>query len=296
MKEKSFFKALGLFLIVGLVVLSAYVFLEMGIQEEKEPEKEKPSKVETTIEPDIAAEEIEEVIDAKEDPEATPLDVVSIPLPLPMEDPCIQIEKDASDFFRYLDTKKYILNRNPETDAYTRFKKILKKLNANPPIPAEEIKNPSNLLRNITHFFQALGKEDLYLIKEIIKKEQETIEIDFKMFFKWLLLDEDCPDPEGLRPSLEVLCQYSGFFMNTIGGRSYLFRRATNVRLLTSYYCLLILHEADKKGENNYGLDIFPHIAPIKNEFANHPSFKFQMDYIEHLNRIERYYVEKRAL
>ncbi len=296
MKGKSFFNALGLLLIIALALLSVYVYLEIGGQKTKEPEKEKPAKVETAIEPDIAIEGINKVIEEKKEPETHPAKTISIPLPLPEGEPCIQIEKDVTDFFRYLDTKKYVLNLNPESDSYARFKKILKKLNSNPPIPAEEISNPSNLLRNITHFFHALGKEDLYLIKEIIAKEKDTVEIDLKMFFKWLLLYADCPDPEGLRPSLEVLCQYSGFFLNTIGGRSYLFRRTVDVRLLINYYCLLILHEADKRGENNYGLDIFPHIAPIKNEFANHPAFKFQMDYIEQLNRIENYYVEKRSL
>ena len=294
MKENSFFKRLGLLLIVVLVFLSAYVYIEMRRNEVKEPEKEKPSNVETRIEPEIAADKIKEVVEMKEDPKIPPSEVVVIPIPMPEEDPCIQIEKDVADFFTYLNTKKYVLNLNSESDAYAHFIKILNKLNANPPIPAEEIGNPSNLLKNITHFFHALGKEDLYLLKEIITKEQDTLEIDFRMFFKWLLLIEDCPDPEGLRPSLEVLCQYSGFFLNTIGGRSYLFRRTPKVRLLTSYYCLLILHEADKKGENNYGLDIFPHIAPIKNEFANQPTFTFQMDYVEHLNRIESYYEEKR--
>jgi len=296
MKEKPFFNALGLLLIVVFLFLSAYIYFEMGKESVKELEQEEPSKVETSIEPDIAVQEKKEVIESKEEPEIPPSETEPIPLPLPKENPCVQIEKDVAEFFTYLDTKKYILNLNPKTNAYAHFKKILKKLNANPPIPAEEISNPSNLLRNITHFFHALGKEDLYLIKEIITKEQDTNEIDFKMLFKWLLLEDDCADPEGLRPSLEVLCHYSGFFLNTIGGRSYLFRRAPNVRLLISYYCLLILHKADKEGENNYGLDIFPHIAPIKNEFENQPAFKFQMDYIEHLNRIESYYVEKRSL
>jgi len=297
MKEKTFSRSFGFLLIVVLIFLSAYVYFEMGGQGVKKPEQEKSSQAETSIEPDIAVEEKKEVIEEEEEPECVPSEVVSTPLlPLPKENPCIQIEKDVADFLNYLDNKTYFRNLNPETDAGARFKKVLKKLNACPPIPAEEISNPSNLLKNITHFFQALGKEDLYLIKEIITQEQDTIEIDFKMLFKWLLLVDDCPDPEGLRPSLDVLCQYAGFFLNTIGGRSYLFRRTPNVRLLTSYYCLLILHEADKKGENNYGLDIFPHIAPIKNEITNHPAFKFQTDYIEDLNRIERYYAQKRSL
>ncbi len=295
MNDKFFFKILGLLLIVVLLFLSVYLYLEMGGKEINDPEKEKQFKAETSIEPDIAAEKINEVIEVKEEPEILSSEVVSIPQSLTKEDPCILIEKDVADFFRYLDTKKDDLNLNLETNAYARFKNILKKLNSNPPIPAEEISNPSNLLKNITHFFQALGKEDLYLIKEIITKEQDTTEIDFEMFFKWLLLIDDCPDPENLRPSLDVLCQYSGFFLNTIGGRSYLFRQTQDVRLLTSYYCLLILHEADKRGENNYGLDIFPHISPIINEFTNHPNFKSQKDYIEHLNRIENYYVEKRS-
>jgi hypothetical protein len=116
------------------------------------------------------------------------------------------------------------------------------------------------------------------------------------MFFKWLSLKNHCDCFEELKPSMESLYQYAGFFLNTIGGRAYLFRRTSTLRLLVSYYCLLVLHEADRTGENRYGLDIYPHIALVKNEITNYPAFQFQQEYIEQLSRLESYYLDKRNI
>jgi hypothetical protein len=108
------------------------------------------------------------------------------------------------------------------------------------------------------------------------------------------MLGDRCPDPEEVRPSLDVLYYYAGFFLNTIGGRAYLFRRALGVRLLCSYYSLLIVHEADKQGKNSYGIDIFPFIAPLGKEILLYPNFHFTNDYILKLNELEKYYIQRR--
>ncbi|MBW1799420.1 MAG: hypothetical protein JRJ85_01690, partial [Deltaproteobacteria bacterium] len=99
---------------------------------------------------------------------------------------------------------------------------------------------------------------------------------------------------EGIRRSLDVAYQYAGFLLNTIGGRSYLFRRSVEIRLLMSYYCLLIIHEADKKGKNNYGIDIFPLIVSVAKEISLYPDFHFQDEYLQHLSRISDYYLTRR--
>ena len=161
-------------------------------------------------------------------------------------------------------------------------------------MPAGEGNHSDHMMRNITYLFHVMEKADILLIKEILKQEQDTLEIDLKMFFKWLTLGERCPDPHQLRPSSQVLYRYAGFFLNTIGGRAYLFRRTPGLRLLVSYYCLLVLHDSDKTGENSYGLDIFPYIEPLRNEMANYPDFQFQDQYIEKLRAIEIYYLQQR--
>ena len=120
------------------------------------------------------------------------------------------------------------------------------------------------------------------------------MEISLEMFYRWLTLGDRCPDPENIRPSTTVLYQYAGFFINTTGGRAYLFRRPSGLRLLVSYYCVLIVHEANKKGRNRCGIDIFPLIKPLKNEIRYYPDFQFQEEYIAQLGQIEDYYRKKR--
>ena len=131
-------------------------------------------------------------------------------------------------------------------------------------------------------------------IREVIKNEQDTMEMNLEMFYGWLMMGDRCPDAEGIRPSLDILYHYAGFFLNTTGGRAYLFRRTPELRLLVSYYCLSILHEADKKGKNNYGLDIYPFISPLLKEISLYTDFQFQSDYINNLNKMVNYYLENR--
>ena len=64
--------------------------------------------------------------------------------------------------------------------------------------------------------------------------------------------------------------------------------------MLLSYYSLLIVHEADRKGNNTYGIDIFPHIAPLLTEMAIYPDLKLKKEYIQKLNQMESYYLQKR--
>jgi hypothetical protein len=91
-----------------------------------------------------------------------------------------------------------------------------------------------------------------------------------------------------------VWYQYAGFFLNTIGGRAYLFRRSLGLRLLISYYCILIIHEADKEGRNTYGIDVLPTILAVKNEIGNYPGFRYRDEYVRRLNTLESYYLAKR--
>jgi hypothetical protein len=210
------------------------------------------------------------------------------------KDFCTQIENDVLEFFRYLDKKTYIQGLQADRGSFDRFKELLWKLSTQPPIPAGEGLDSRLINRNIFHFFRLLDRDDLRLIKEILIKEADTLEMNLDIFYRWLMLGDRCPDREGIRPSLDVLYQYSGFFLNTIGGRAYIFRRPLDLRLLISYYSLLIVHEADKRGENSYGIDIFPEINALTKEITIYPDFQLQNEYIHQLAMLQNYYLDKR--
>jgi hypothetical protein len=56
----------------------------------------------------------------------------------------------------------------------------------------------------------------------------------------------------------------------------------------------LIVHDADKKGENSYGIDVLPYIAPLKKEIGLYSELDLQREYLARLNRIEEFYNERR--
>jgi hypothetical protein len=226
----------------------------------------------------------------------TPIFAAEIKQPKSMEpqEYCAKMENDIRDFFKYLDKKNYIQHLNEKMDTYAEFKRILKKLSSNLPIPAGEGIDSAVMTKNIFYVFRILSKTDIRLMKEISINESETMELNLEIFYRWLLLGNQCPDPDEMRPSFDVLYQYAGFFLNTIGGRAYLSRRPMALRMLLTYYSLLIVHEADRKGRNTYGIDIFPYIAPLSAEMAIYPDLKLKKEYIEKLNQMESYYLQKR--
>jgi hypothetical protein len=279
-----------LLLVIILAGLGYYLYSEIVSEPAKDAFIERPALVKKTPLP-----REQNRVTGEEGPvQVRPIQEEPVVKPAPKEDYCTQIEKNVAEFFRYLDEKEYVSSLNPKVDAYTRFKKILRRAAARPPVPAGEGADPKIIIGNLYHFFRILDRKDLSLIRAVLKNERDTMEISLEMFYRWLTLGDRCPDPENIRPSITVLYQYAGFFINTTGGRAYLFRRPSGLRLLVSYYCLLIVHEADKKGRNNYGIDIFPLIEPLKNEIRYYPDFRFQEEYIFLLGEIGDYYRKKR--
>ncbi|MCF8063458.1 MAG: hypothetical protein K9M82_13150 [Deltaproteobacteria bacterium] len=211
-------------------------------------------------------------------------------------DECVRIERDVRDFFGYLDEQAYVRRLTRDADAWTVFVRALGKLAARPPLPAGEGLDPAVMTGNIYHLFRVLDDREIHLARDVIQHEGDTLELNLDILYQWLTLGERCPDPEGIRPSREVLYRYAGFFMNTIGGRSYLFRRATWLRLLISYYAVLILHDADRDGINSFGLDVLPMARKVRDEVARFGGYHFQETYLERLDAVAGYYQGRRGL
>ena len=294
-KKKSRPPLLWLYVLIGLMVVGSviYFFLSERTQEDKwveeagEPDR-KPSPEQMEKAPLIDKEEPaveKEPVLTEEAVEKRSADA---------EDRCKEIEDRVQDFFTYLNKEAYIQDLETDTDIDERFETLMEKLSSQPPVPAGEGLDSLTMTRNVYHFYRVLDEDEIRLIKQILKNEAQYLEINLDTFFQWLMSAESCPDLDQARPSLDVLYQYAGFFLNTIGGRAYLFRRAAPVRLLTSYYALLIVHEADKRGENTYGIDIFPEISRLAREISVYPDFELQNTYIQQLTELQDYYLERR--
>jgi hypothetical protein len=211
------------------------------------------------------------------------------------EDTCELLEEQVREFFIYLNKQEYIKTLEQERDTYDHFKTIIYSMMMRLPVPAGEGLAQEVMSLNIFHFFRILKKSDLKLISEVIKNEEDTLELNLAIFFKWLAAGNKCPDPDKIKPSLRQMYHYAGFFLNTIGGRAYLFRRTQEQRLLISYYCMLIMHEAEKNGLNSYGIDISPWTLPLIMEIESCPDLKFREEYIGRLKVLQDYYSVRRT-
>lgn len=266
-------------------ILAGYFFgMEQGRKEAEKPSAEKAPPSNKPASPDQAPVAKGPVVI----PEANEL------RPLDDKTYCERVEQDVQDYFTYLDGKSYVRHLGEGVDTYARFKAMMRKLSAKLPVPAGEGIDSSIISENIFLFFRALDKNDIRLIRDVLKNEGENLEPTLERFYRWATLGGRCPDPEGIRPSRNALYHYAGFLLNTIGGRSYLFRRPQGLRLLCSYYCLLILQEADKRGRNSYGIDVLPFIAPLAREIALVPDFRLKQTYLKNLEEMGKEYVKKR--
>lgn len=203
---------------------------------------------------------------------------------------CDELQRQMTAFFSYLDKQDYILSHGLEGGTWNLFLEILNELSANPPLVTGEMKDFSSLIRNVAHFYRVLGRERVELISEVMQHESEIIESVMATFFAWLTSGEHCQyQIQGL-PSLEVLYKYAGFFLNTLAGRSYLLRRNSKIRILTSYYSVLILHKANEETLNPYGIDIRPHIDFSLYDISNQRGLIHQKKYRAELEAMRKDY------
>jgi len=83
----------------------------------------------------------------------------------------------------------------------------------------------------------------------------------------------DCPsclqDNFSLHISSDSLYNYAGFFLNTMGGRLYLFRRDSVSRMTVNYYGILIIDKANRESNNRNGIQIKQAIDTMIAEIEN---------------------------
>jgi hypothetical protein len=200
------------------------------------------------------------------------------------------INRQIMSFFSYLDGREYIAAYNLENRTYSEFLRVLEKLSSNHPVIAGETDSLHILYKNMSYFFRMLSLERIKIIKDILNNESEIIESVAETFYLWFTIDYGIDEIRKERPSLQVLYNYSGYFLNTLAGKSYLLRREPKVRLLTAYYCVLILDRANDLYLNSNGLDIRPHISSLLTDITNQMGLMNKAQYIAELERLNAKY------
>lgn len=196
-----------------------------------------------------------------------------------------EIEQQIKAFFTYLDEQDYVQAYQFKGGTYQQFQLVLQKISANPPSITEETTSLYNLYRNMAHFFRVMGKKRVNLTRDVLQNEGEILESAMQTFYLWAT-DETADKQKTGQPTLKTLYTYSGFFLNTLGGKSYLLRRNSKIRLLTTYYSVLILDRANDEQLNPAGIDIRPHIEFLINDFQSQIGLINQKQYLSELLRL----------
>ncbi len=210
--------------------------------------------------------------------------------PEPENIECEDLEQQILAFFTYLDRKDYIILQKSEHGTYNLFKQMVIQLSETLPIVTGETRDIVSLIRNIAHFYRVLGNKRIELIKEIFKNENDIFESIMPTFFSFYTSDKCCKEKLQGCPSMGLLYEYAGFFMNTMAGRSYLLRRDSRIRILTTYYCVLILDKANEQILNYNGIDIRPHIDFSINDISNQKNLIYHKQYLTKLQSLKEKY------
>lgn len=203
---------------------------------------------------------------------------------------CKALAARLHGFFSLLDREEYFQQFHVGLPAQQYFLELAKKLLNNPPVVSRETDDLYTMLKNMAHFFRVIGGRNITIIKTILDRERATVEDIAADLYQWTT-GPGCDEPEfSLRVSIDQLYQYAGFFLNSISGRSYLFRRDSRSRLLVNYYSILLVDEANKEGNNRYGIDLRPLIPRTIDEIEHSDQLIYKERYLDTLyGLLEKY-------
>ena len=198
---------------------------------------------------------------------------------------------ELESFFQRLDDRDYIKTFNLGAPSSSYFPALIQRLVDNPPVVTGETEDLFTILQNTAHFFRIIGKDNILILKGILDRERETFEQTLADFYD--LTNE--PEYLQKRFNLEVppdsLYLYSGFFLNTMGGRLYLFRRDSMSRMVVSFYAIKILETANRQGRNKYGIEIRSSINNLIDEIeSSRIDLKLREYYLDYLYDLKEKY------
>jgi len=203
---------------------------------------------------------------------------------------CKALEAQIMTFFKYLDNQPYMAGYKDKGGANQLYRDTMRVLTESPPMLTGELEDLISLIRNVTHLYRSLGKDRINIIKTIIENEADIIESVMAIFYIYALPEDRCPNKRLHVPTLESFYSYGGYFLNTLAGRSCLLRRDSKVRVLLSYYSVLVLDRANDEMLNSSGIDIRPFIDVSYYEIASQRSLVYQKQYMTELERLREKY------
>ncbi|MCP4343242.1 MAG: hypothetical protein GY799_31305 [Desulfobulbaceae bacterium] len=174
--------------------------------------------------------------------------------------------KEINSFYTHLDQQPYMQGFGLKESSKLHFSKLLQKLVNNPPVVIRETDDLFTLLQNTAHFFRIIGKENIIILKGILSNEQNSFEKILETYYALTYQPKYLKKEYSLSIPPDALTDYAAFFLNTMGGRLYLFRRDSTSRMVVSYYAIVTIDRANLAGNGGHGIDIRPAILSLIEE------------------------------
>ncbi len=176
---------------------------------------------------------------------------------------------EINAFYAHIDQQPYMQDFSLQESSDIYFSKLVQKLVDNPPVVLGETDDLFTLLQNTAHFFRILGKQNINIIKSILDREKNSFEQVVKTFYDLTYHPTSLKNAYALSIPPEALTDYAAFFLNTMGGRLYLFRRDSTLRMMVSYYAVITIDRANMAGNGGHGIDLYPAILSLIEEIEN---------------------------
>jgi len=179
-------------------------------------------------------------------------------LPPEQEEPaqistCDKPVKQLDEFYTHLDNQDYMSGYKISEPSKIHFSDLIKKLLANPPQVTRESDDLYTILKNTAHFFRISGKDNIIMMKGILDSEKASLEQILSDYYL-LVSNPDCNNTSYGNVDKDALYEYACFFLNTMGGRLYLFRRDSLSRMVVTYYAILLVDQANIQNNNRHGI------------------------------------------
>lgn len=204
---------------------------------------------------------------------------------------CTDPAKQLDAFYSHLDKQPYVQAYNLQKSSEVHFEKLIEKLLENPPKVTRESDDLYTILRNTAHFFRISGKDNILLLKGILNREKESLEQILADYY-FLINTPECVHNKYVKDiNSDALYEYACFFLNTMGGRLYLFRRDSQSRMVVTYYAILLVDLANRQQNNRHGIALKPAINMLISEMETGGSaMKGSEDYLDLLYDLKEAY------
>ena len=193
----------------------------------------------------------------------------AVPTPAETTTVCSAPASRLDAFYNHLDQQPYIQAYNLQEPSEQHFEKLIDKLLANPPKVTREADDLYTILRNTAHFFRISGKDNILIMKGILNSEKESLEQILADYYFLINTPECIHNKYAKDISGDALYEYACFFLNTMGGRLYLFRRDSESRMVVTYYAILLVDLANRQQNNRHGIALKPAVNMLISEMES---------------------------